>query len=435
MYNAPEMATTPDFLAEIRWRGLYHDATPGLEDYLKSGMAVGYVGFDPTADSLHIGNMVPIMLLTHFQRAGHKPFALVGGATGMVGDPSGKSEERKLLDRDQLAHNVQCIHRQLASFLDFGDAPNRAEMVNNYDWFAPISFLDFLRDVGKHITVNYMLAKDSVQKRLETGLSFTEFSYQLLQGYDFAHLAKHHGVRLQMGGSDQWGNITTGTELIRRMGLEVEAYAMTAPLITKADGSKFGKSESGNVWLDPAKTSPYKFYQFWLNLADEDAPRMVRIFSLKGQQELEAAIAEAAGRPEARILQKLLAEEFTARLHGADALLAAQEATDILFGGGTLEALQRMSPAAFAEAFEGVPTSTISRSLLEGNAKLVDLLAESGAVASKSEARRQLAGGSIRLNKEKVTDAEATVGTSALLAERFLLLQIGKKKYHLLIVE
>jgi len=352
-----------DFVEELRWRGLLHDAMPGTQEMLNTEQVTGYVGFDPTADSLHIGNLVPIMQLVHFQRAGHKPIALVGGATGMVGDPSGKSDERKLLDIATIDHNIACQKKQLQKFIDFGDTGNQAKMVNNYDWFKNWSFLDFIRDVGKHITVSYMMGKDSVRNRLEAGgISFTEFSYQLVQGYDFMHLYKHEGCKLQMGGSDQWGNITTGTELIRRMA-GGEGFALTAPLITKSDGTKFGKSEGGNVWLDPTKTSPYKFYQFWLNVADEDAIRFIKIYSLKGKAEIEQLIANHTGQEHLRSLQKELAAEMTVRVHSEADLAMALKATQIFFGNGSADDLKALDEATLAAASEGMERFEVSREI------------------------------------------------------------------------
>jgi len=380
-----------DFVEELRWRGLLHDAMPGTQEMLNTEQVTGYVGFDPTADSLHIGNLVPIMQLVHFQRAGHKPIALVGGATGMVGDPSGKSDERKLLDIATIDHNIACQKKQLQKFIDFGDTGNQAKMVNNYDWFKNWSFLDFIRDVGKHITVSYMMGKDSVRNRLEAGgISFTEFSYQLVQGYDFMHLYKHEGCKLQMGGSDQWGNITTGTELIRRMA-GGEGFALTAPLITKSDGTKFGKSEGGNVWLDPTKTSPYKFYQFWLNVADEDAIRFIKIYSLKGKAEIEQLIANHTGQEHLRSLQKELAAEMTVRVHSEADLAMALKATQIFFGNGSADDLKALDEATLAAASEGMERFEVSREALQTGIHVMDLLATHTQIfPSKSEARKML---------------------------------------------
>ncbi len=418
------------FIDELRWRGMLQDSTPGVEEHLAQGPQRGYIGFDPTADSLHVGNLVQIMFLTHFQRSGHRAVALVGGATGMVGDPSGKKSERNLLDEEALRHNEACIKAQLQRFLDFEHPTNPAQLVNNYDWFKDMGFLHFIREVGKHITVNYMMAKDSVKNRLETGISFTEFSYQLVQGYDFVHLHKTLGCTLQMGGSDQWGNITTGTELIRRMG-GGEAFAVTTPLLTKADGSKFGKSEGGNIWLDAARTSPYKFYQFWLNSSDADAPRFIRIFSTRGQEELEALIAAHNAAPHQRTLQKELAAEITQRVHGANELQAAQQASDILFGNATAEALGTLSAQQWLEVFEGVPQATVARDALAAGIPLVDLLSEVGGfLPSKGEARRALKENSIAVNKAKVAE-DRVVSTADLLGGQFILLQRGKKNYFL----
>jgi len=422
------------FVEEIKWRGLLHDITPGAEEQLEKEMTSGYVGFDPTADSLHIGNLVPIMLLVFFQRAGHKPIALVGGATGMVGDPSGKKAERKLLDTKQIEHNLNCQKKQLESFLNFDDSPNSAEVVNNYDWFKDMNFLSFIRDVGKHISINYMMGKDSVKTRLETGLSFTEFSYQLVQGYDFYHLYKHNNCKIQMGGSDQWGNITTGTELIRRMD-SGEAHALTAPLLTKADGSKFGKSEGGNIWLDPEKTSPYKFYQYWLNTADADAMTCIRIFSLKGKEEIESLEKEHQENPHFRVLQNALADELCIRVHGEPELETAKKASKILFGKSTFEELNDLPEKTFLEVFEGVPMGQISKSeFLEGIGLLDLLSAKSGFLASNGEARRALKEQSISINKQKVNE-QFQPKESDLISGKYLLLQRGKKNYFLAIVE
>lgn len=423
-----------DFIEELQWRGLIHDVTPGTAEQLQKEMTTGYVGFDPTADSLHIGNLIPVTLLTHFQRCGHKPMVLVGGATGRVGDPSGKTEERKLLSTEQIDHNLACQQKQLEKFLDFETGDNRAEIVNNYDWFKDIGFLDFIRDAGKHITINYMLAKDSVKTRLETGMSFTEFSYQLIQGYDFYHLNQHRNVKLQMGGSDQWGNITTGTELIRRMG-GGEAFALTAPLVKKADGSKFGKSEGGNVWLDREKTSPYKFYQFWLNSSDEDVSNYIRLFSLKTREEIEALETEHKEAPHQRAMQKALAEEMTERVHSAEDLQAAIDASQILFGKSTSEALRKLSESDFMSIFEGVPQKTVSKKLVEDGVSVIDLLSEHGGfLASKGEARRALKENAVSVNKEKVSE-EATVSTDNLINSKYILLQRGKRNYYLVIAE
>jgi tyrosyl-tRNA synthetase len=418
------------FIDELRWRGMLQDSTPGVEEHLAQGPQRGYIGFDPTADSLHVGNLVQIMFLTHFQRSGHRAVALVGGATGMVGDPSGKKSERNLLDEEALRHNEACIKAQLQRFLDFDHPTNPAQLVNNYDWFKDMGFLHFIREVGKHITVNYMMAKDSVKNRLETGISFTEFTYQLVQGYDFVHLNKTLGCTLQMGGSDQWGNITTGTELIRRMG-GGDAFAVTTPLLTKADGSKFGKSEGGNIWLDAARTSPYKFYQFWLNSSDADAPRFIRIFSTRGQAELEALIAAHGAEPHKRTLQKELAAEITQRVHGEAELRAALEASEILFGNATAAALAALTEQQWLDIFEGVPQATVSPDALAAGIPIVDLLSEVGGfLPSKGEARRALKENSIALNKDKVAE-DRLVTTTDLMGGRFILLQRGKKNYFL----
>ncbi len=422
-----------DFVEELRWRGLLHDAMPGTQELLNTEQVTGYVGFDPTADSLHIGNLVPITQLMHFQRAGHIPMALVGGATGMVGDPSGKSDERKLLDVATIEHNISCQKKQLEKFIEFGEGGNKAKMVNNYDWFKNWSFLDFIRDVGKHITVSYMMGKDSVKNRLESGgLSFTEFSYQLVQGYDFLHLYKNEGCKLQMGGSDQWGNITTGTELIRRMA-EGEGYALTAPLITKSDGTKFGKSEGGNVWLDPAKTSPYKFYQFWLNVADEDAVRFIKIYSLKNREEIEALISQHSGQEHLRLLQKELAAEMTIRVHSENDLEMALKATQIFFGNGSAEDLKALDESTLAAAADGMERFEVPKSALIEGIAVLDLLAvQTQIFPSKSEARKMLQANGFAFNKEKFTDAEGLVKTTLLLHGKYLIAQKGKKQYFLI---
>ncbi|MDH5608819.1 MAG: tyrosine--tRNA ligase [Cyclobacteriaceae bacterium] len=424
-----------DFVAELTWRGMIHDKMPGVEETLKTGVTAGYIGFDPTADSLHIGNLVQIMTLVHFQRCGHRPIALVGGATGMVGDPSGKSQERNLLDESTLSHNLACVKAQLEKFLDFsGD--NAAEVVNNYDWFKNISFLDFIRDVGKHITVNYMMSKDSVQKRLETGLSFTEFTYQLVQGYDFYWLWKNKNVKLQLGGSDQWGNIVTGTELIRRKG-QGEAFAITTPLITKADGSKFGKTESGNVWLDPEKTSPYQFYQYWINASDEDVEKFIRIFSLKDREEIESLIATHRQAPHERLLQRSLAEEITERVHSPKDLETAIKASSILFGKSTTEDLASLDEKILLQVFEGVPQTQISKEDLAASPDVTHLLSDltQGMVfASKGEARRMIQGGGVSINKQKVESPDQAV-QFPLLQGKYLLAQKGRKNYYLIRVD
>ena len=428
-----------NFIEELRWRGMIHDMIPGTEEQLLKERTSAYLGIDPTADSLHIGHLVGVMMLRHLQRAGHRPLALIGGATGMIGDPSMKSAERNLLDEETLRHNQECIKRQLAKFLDFDSgAPNAAVLVNNYDWMKDYSFLAFIRDIGKHITVNYMMAKDSVKKRLNgensAGMSFTEFSYQLLQGYDYLYLYRNYGCRLQMGGSDQWGNITTGTELIRRKA-GGEAYALVCPLITKADGGKFGKTESGNVWLDPARTSPYAFYQFWLNVNDADAARYIKIFTTLGQEEIAQLEQEQAAAPHLRPLQKRLAEELTTLVHSRADYEAAVSASSILFGQGTKEQLQALDEGTLLSVFEGVPQFEVSRDTLSSGVKIADLLTEQAAVLpSKGELRKLIAAGGLSLNKEKVTSPEDLIGTEHLIAGRFLLVQRGKKNYYLLIV-
>jgi len=432
-----------NFVEELRWRGMLHDIMPGTEAELNKGMTAGYIGFDPTADSLHIGHLTQIMTLIHFQRAGHKPVALIGGATGMVGDPSGKSDERNLLSEDTLQHNASCIENQLKKFLDFNSGANSAEMVNNYDWFKNFSFLDFIRDVGKHITVNYMTAKDSVKKRLESeaGMSFTEFSYQLVQGYDFYYLWKEKNCKVQMGGSDQWGNIVTGTELIRRKSGGT-AFAITTQLIKKADGTKFGKTESGAVWLDPAKTSPYKFYQFWFNTSDEDAKAWIRIFTLKSRAEIEALEEEHEAAPHLRILQKALAEEITIRTHSETDLQIALKTSDFLFGNaqhsvsGTLEFLQSLNEIEVMDMFDGVPQFTISKNELSAGINASDLLAEKSSIfPSKGEARKMITGGGVSINKGKVTDALQVFTAGDLINGKYLVAQKGKKNYFLIIAE
>jgi tyrosyl-tRNA synthetase len=424
-----------NFVQELKWRGMVHDVMPGTEEQLAREVTAGYIGFDPTADSLHIGHLAQVMTLLHFQRAGHKPFALVGGATGMVGDPSGKSQERNLLSEEVLRHNVACVKAQLEKFLDFGAGANSAEMVNNYDWFKDFLFLDFIRDVGKHITVNYMMAKDSVQKRLESGLSFTEFTYQLVQGYDFYWLYSHKNCKLQMGGSDQWGNIVTGTELIRRKA-GGEAYALTTKLITKADGTKFGKTEGGNIWLDPAKTSPYKFYQYWINTSDEDASNFIKIFTLKTQEEIEALVQAHAQAPHLRRLQQALAEDVTIRVHSPEALTQAIKASSILFGNSTTDDLRGLDEDTLMSVLEGIPQVNLSRGKLDSIATVTDLLSTEtdGLVfPSKGEARKMIQGGGVSLNKEKVTDPNQKPAVE-LLHGRYLLAQKGKKNYYLIIV-
>ena len=419
-----------NFVEELSWRGMLHDIMPETEELLTSEMVSGYIGFDPTADSLGVGNMVQIMTLVHFQRAGHKPIALVGGATGMVGDPSGKSAERNLLDLETLQHNLDCQKKQLEKFLDFDCGANSAEIVNNYDWFKEFDFLGFIRDVGKHMSVNYMMAKDSVKKRLDTGMSFTEFSYQLIQGYDFYHLWKNNGVKLQMGGSDQWGNITTGTELIRRLG-RGSAHALTTPLIKKADGTKFGKSEGGNVWLDPARTSPYAFYQFWLNASDADAENYIKIFSIKSREEIEALIAEHAEAPFKRALQKALAEEITVRVHSQADLDNALAASQILFGKATEDQLRSLDRTTLESVFEGVPQFELAASDLEGGLDIVEALAEHTAVfPSKGEARKMVQGNGVAINKTKV-GVDKVLTKDDVVAGGLIIVQKGKKNYFL----
>jgi tyrosyl-tRNA synthetase len=426
-----------NFVEELRWRGMLHDIMPNTEEKLKEGMTSGYIGFDPTADSLHVGHLTQIMTLIHFQRAGHKPFALVGGATGMVGDPSGKSAERNLLTEDILEHNLNQLKKQLGRFLKFEEAGNGAVMVNNADWFKNFSFLDFIREVGKHITVNYMMAKDSVKKRLEgdTGMSFTEFSYQLVQGYDFYYLWKNHNCMVQMGGSDQWGNIVTGTELIRRKDAGT-AYAITTQLIKKADGTKFGKTESGAVWLDPEKTSPYKFYQFWLNASDDDVKKWIRIFTLKTQSEIEALEVEHNGAPHLRILQKALAEDITVKTHSVEALETAIKTSEFLFGNGSLEFLKSLSENQVLEMFEGIPQFNISKAELNNGIDVATLLAEKSSVfASKGETKKLIQGGGVSVNREKVLDAMQVFNSESLINNKFIAVQKGKKNYFLLIAE
>jgi len=419
-----------NFVEELKWRGMLHDIMPDTEELLTKEMVSGYIGFDPTADSLGVGNMVQIMTLVHFQRAGHKPIALVGGATGMVGDPSGKSAERNLLDLATLNHNLESQKAQLAKFLNFDCGENSAEIVNNYDWFKEFDFLGFIRDVGKHMSVNYMMAKDSVKNRLETGMSFTEFSYQLIQGYDFYHLWKNNGVKLQMGGSDQWGNITTGTELIRRLG-RGSAHALTTPLIKKADGTKFGKSEGGNVWLDPKRTTPYAFYQFWLNAADSDAENYIKIFSIESRETIEALISEHAEAPHQRKLQKALAEEITVRVHSQEDLENAQAASEILFGKATEDQLRRLDNDTLMSVFEGVPQHEISAAALEGGLDIVDALAEVTTIfPSKGEARKMVQGNGVAINKTKVT-VNKQLTSEDVVAGNLILVQKGKKNYYL----
>ena len=427
-----------DFIEELTWRGMIHQMMPGTDELLKKEQTTAYLGIDPTADSLHIGHLCGVMMLRHFQRCGHKPLALVGGATGMIGDPSGKSQERNLLDEETLKHNVACIKAQLSRFLDFdSDAPNHAELVNNYDWMKNFSFLDFAREVGKHITVNYMMAKESVQKRLNgearDGLSFTEFTYQLLQGYDFLYLYEHKGCRLQLGGADQWGNITTGSELIRRTN-GGECFALTCPLVTKSDGRKFGKTESGNVWLDRERTSPYQFYQFWLNVADEDAKKYIKIFTSLEKEEVEAIIKEHDEDPGRRVLQKRLAEEVTIMVHSKEDLDMAVEASNILFGKSTKESLLKLDEKTLLDVFAGVPQFEVAKADIEAGVKAVDLCVEKAAIfPSKGEMRKLTQNGGVSINKEKLEQFDKVITTADLLDGKYLLVQQGKKKYNLII--
>jgi len=426
-----------NFVEELKWRGMIHDIMPGTEELLNKEVTTGYIGFDPTSDSLHVGHLVQVMLLVHFQRAGHVPVALVGGATGMIGDPSGRSEERNLLDESTLLKNQEGIKKQLSKFLDFGkEKSNRAIMVNNYDWMKEYSFLGFIREIGKHITVNYMMSKDSVKKRLgsdvKEGMSFTEFSYQLVQGFDFLHLYQELGCKLQMGGSDQWGNIVTGTELIRRKTGD-EAFALTSHLITKSDGTKFGKTEAGNVWLDPEKTSPYHFYQFWLNVSDEDAANYIKIFTLVSHDEIDNLISEHNKSPNERLLQKRLAKEITVTVHSRDEYESALEASQILFGKGTTESLRKMSENTFLSVFEGVPLFDVRKELLSAGISFTALCAEQSQVfASKGELRRMVQGGGVSLNKERIDDPDLLIGQDKLLNNKYLLIQKGKKNYFLI---
>ncbi len=428
-----------NFVEELRWRGMLHDIMPETEEMLNKEMTSGYIGFDPTADSLHVGSLAQIMTLLHFQQAGHKPYALVGGATGMVGDPSGKSQERNLLDEDTLNKNIEGIKNQLLKFLNFSDGNNKAELVNNYDWFKNYSFLEFIRDAGKHITVNYMMAKDSVKKRISgddrEGMSYTEFSYQLIQGYDFYYLWKHNNILLQMGGSDQWGNITTGTEFIRRKD-GGKAFALTTQLIKKSDGTKFGKSEGGNIWLDKTKTSPYSFYQFWLNTSDEDAKSYIRIFTLMDKTTIEGLEEEHAKAPHLRILQKALAKEVSIRVHNEEDYNAAIEASEILFGKGTAEALAKIDEATFLAVFEGVPTFNLDKKILAEGLQLEDLLVvHSNIFPSKGEARKNIIAGAVSLNKNKMMSNTEMITTAQLINSKYLLLQKGKKNNFLVVVE
>ena len=429
-----------NFIEELQWRGMIHTVMPGTEEQLAKEMTTAYVGIDPTADSLHIGHLVSVMMLRHFQRAGHKPIALIGGATGMIGDPSGKSAERNLPNEETLRHNQESIKKQLAKFLDFeSDAANAAELVNNYDWMKEYSFLDFIRDIGKHITVNYMMAKDSVKKRLSAessvGMSFTEFSYQLLQGYDFLWLNQNKNCKLQMGGSDQWGNITTGTELIRRK-TDGDAFALVCPLITKADGGKFGKTESGNVWLDRRYTSPYKFFQFWLNVSDTDAEKYIKIFTSLDKAEIDNLIAEHAAAPHMRNLQKRLAKEVTCMVHSEEDYNAAVEASNILFGNATSDALRKLDEDTLLAVFDGVPQFKVAKSLFDEGVKAIDLLVDHAAVfPSKGEMRKLVQSGGVSLNKEKLENQDSIISNESLLDGKYLLAQKGKKNYYLLIVE
>ncbi|TYR35930.1 tyrosine--tRNA ligase [Sphingobacterium phlebotomi] len=425
------------FVEELRWRGMLQDIMPGTEELLNKENVSGYIGFDPTGDSLHVGHLTQIMTLIHFQNAGHKPVALVGGATGMIGDPSFKSAERNLLDEATLQHNVTSLKTQLSKFLHFGDGDNDAKMVNNYDWFKDFKFLDFIRDVGKLITVNYMMAKDSVKKRLEgdNGLSFTEFTYQLIQGYDFYYLWKHHNCKVQMGGSDQWGNIVTGSEIIRRQD-QGTAYAITTQLIKKADGQKFGKTESGAVWLDPKKTSPYKFYQFWLNTTDDDAKNWIKIFTLKTKEEIDAIVAEHDAAPHTRTVQKALAKDITIRTHSEKDYETAVKTSEFLFGNGSLEFLTELEHDSVLEVFDGVPQFEINRNQLTEGVNVLDLLAVHTQVfPSKGEARKMLQGGGVAINKEKINDIELVVNTTHLISDRYIVAQRGKKNYFLIIVK
>ncbi|MGJ1227997.1 tyrosine--tRNA ligase [Sphingobacterium siyangense] len=425
------------FVEELRWRGMLQDIMPGTEDLLNKEKVAGYIGFDPTGDSLHVGHLTQIMTLIHFQNAGHKPVALVGGATGMIGDPSFKSAERNLLDEATLQHNVACLKKQLGKFLEFGEGENDAQMVNNYDWFKDFKFLDFIRDIGKMITVNYMMSKDSVKKRLEgdNGLSFTEFTYQLIQGYDFYYLWKHHNCKVQMGGSDQWGNIVTGSEMIRRQD-QGTAYAITTQLIKKADGQKFGKTESGAVWLDPKKTSPYKYYQFWLNTSDDDAKNWIKIFTLKPQNEIESIIAEHDAAPHLRLVQKALAKDITIRTHSEEAYETAIKTSEFLFGNGSLEFLNNLDHEAVLEVFEGIPQFQVAKADLAAGINILDFLAvQTQVFPSKGEARKMLQGGGVSINREKATDTEESVTENHLVNNKYIVAQRGKKNYYLIIVD
>ncbi|MFD2742762.1 MULTISPECIES: tyrosine--tRNA ligase [Sphingobacterium] len=425
-----------NFVEELRWRGMLQDIMPGTEELLSDEKVAGYIGFDPTGDSLHVGHLTQIMTLIHFQSAGHKPFALVGGATGMIGDPSFKSAERNLLDENTLQHNLNGLKAQLSKFLSFGDGETDAKMVNNYDWFKEFSFLDFIRDVGKLITVNYMMSKDSVKKRLEgeNGLSFTEFTYQLIQGYDFYYLWKHHNCKIQMGGSDQWGNIVTGSEMIRRIE-QGSAHALTTQLIKKSDGQKFGKTESGAIWLDPKKTSPYKYYQFWLNATDDDAKSWIKIFTLKTKEEIESIIAEHDQAPHLRVVQKALAQDITIRTHSVHAYETAIKTSDFLFNNGSLDFLSSLSEEEVREVFEGLPQYELSRTTLEQGVHILDFLAVNTQIfPSKGEARKMLQGGGVSINREKISDGELSVSLSHLINDQYIIAQRGKKNYYLIIV-
>ncbi len=424
-----------NLIEELKWRGLLQDCMPGTKEQLIKESTKGYIGFDPTSDSLHIGSLVPVILLMHLQKAGHTPVALIGGATGMVGDPSGKSEERNMLAMDQILINVEGIRKQLSKFLRFDEnVPNAAMLVNNYEWFKDFTFLDFIREAGKYITVNYMLAKDSVQKRLETGMSFTEFTYQLVQGYDFFHLYQNHGVKLQMGGSDQWGNIVTGSELIRKKN-GGEVFAFTAPLLKKSDGGKFGKTESGNVWLDPSKTSPYKFYQFWLNVSDEDAANYIKIFTFLSKEEIEGIIQAHQEAPHLRLIQKSLSKELTIMVHSDHDYQFALKSSEILFSDNTPDALMALTENQFLDLMEGVPTFKYAHETINLGIGVIDLLAESGVFPSKGEARKMIQQGGLSINKQKVTDIALTLNSSNLMNQKYLLIQKGKKNYNLIIAE
>ena len=424
-----------NLIAELTWRGLLQDIIPGTDEQLQKEMTTGYIGFDPTADSLHIGNLVPVILLMHLQKAGHKPIVLVGGATGMGGDPSGKSAERNMLPIEQINHNIEAQKNQLSKFLQFDPSlPNHAEIVNNYDWFQNITFLDFIRDIGKHITVNYMMSKDSVQNRLESGMSFTEFSYQLVQGYDFYYLNQHKNVRLQMGGSDQWGNIVTGTELIRKKSGN-EVFAFTAPLLKKADGGKFGKTETGNIWLDKNKTSAYKFYQFWLNAADDDATRYIKVFTFLNQETIENLIAQHLEAPHLRILQKQLAEQLTVLVHGQEAFEHALHASQILFGKNTADALKKLSEEDLLDVMEGVDTFEVSLEDVKNGIPIIVFLVNAGIFESKSSAREMLKSGGVSINKNKITDMEYHIGIDDLLNQKYIFIQKGRNHYNLVIAK